>query len=141
DDLRGGAAGVEHGGEDFLSHGSGNFPGFDQGNELSERSGSDGACSNFLTRIVQAAQQFGLHPVGGGFSGSAGSHHSFKVGSEGLRVGKNFGVVGSDAKGRDEAGALGKGKFGNRGEDFVAPGGADVYGEQVRLREIAVVVG
>jgi len=57
---------------------------------------------------VQAAQQFGLHPVGGRFSGAPTSQQ-IKVGSEGLRVGENFGVVGGDAEGRDEAARLAKG--------------------------------
>src|SRR5258707_99410 len=41
----------------------------------------------------------------------------------------------------EEAGALGFGAFGEGVADFFAPGGADVDGEQVRLGEIAVVVG
>src|SRR6266852_1222937 len=45
------------------------------------------------------------------------------------------------AIGGDEAGALGFGEFGEGAADFVAPGWADVGGEEIRLGEIAVVVG
>jgi len=57
-----------------------------------------------------------------------------------LRVGEDFGVVGRNAVGGDER-RLGFGEFGKGAADFVTPGGTDVDGEKIWLREIAVVVG
>jgi len=109
-DVRGRAAGLEHGGENFFTDGGGDFAGLHQGNELRERFCADGTQLDFLAGIIEAAKKLGLHPVGGGFAGSAGFHDGFEIIGERFCCGEDFGVVGSDAIGRDEAGAFGSGK-------------------------------
>ena len=79
DNFRGGAAGFKHGGENFFADGGGDFPGLDECDEFGESCWGDRAGVDFLAGIVQTAQKFGLHPVGGGFAGSAGFHDGFKI--------------------------------------------------------------
>src|SRR5260370_16189227 len=141
DDFGGGAAGLEHGSENFFGDGSGDFGGFDKVHQLGESGWRDGAGGNFFAGIFQAAKKLGLHPVGSGFAWGAGFDDGFEIVGERLRASKNFGVVGRDSVSGDEAGALGFGEFRKSAADFFAPGRADVDGEKVGVREIAVVVG
>src|SRR5208282_1822077 len=53
---------------------------------------------------------------------------------------QHFRVVSGDAEGSDKTRALGERKFGKRRADFLAPRGADVHWQKIRLWEIAVVV-
>ena len=93
DDVGGRAAGFEHSGEDLFADVAGNFTGFDKADQLRERLRADGACFDLLAGIVEAAEKLGLHPVGGGFAGSAGFHNRFEIIGEGLRAGEDFGVA------------------------------------------------
>ena len=120
DDVGGSAAGFEHGGENFFADGGGDFGGLHQGNQFRKRFCADGAQFDFFAGIVEAAEKFGLHPVGGGFAGSAGFHDGFEIIGKRFCCGEDFGVVGRDAVGRDEAGMPGIGEFGKRTTNFFA---------------------
>jgi len=141
DDLGGSAAGLEHGGEHFFGNSAGDFAGFDELHQFGESGRRNGARADFLAGVFQAAKKFRLHPVGGGFAGSAGFDDGFKIIGESLRAGEDFGVVRRNAVGGAEAGALGFGEFGEGAADFFPTGRADVDGEKIGLWEIAVVVG
>src|SRR2546425_1837163 len=141
DDFGGRAAGFEHGSENFFGDGSGDFAGFDQIHQFCQGGGWDGAGGNFLAGIFQASKELGLYPVGGGFARGSGFDYGFEIVGEGLRAGEDFSVIGRDAIRSGEAGALGFGKFGEGAVDVVAPSVADVDGEKIGLREIAIVVG
>src|SRR5215469_2415449 len=105
DDLRGGAARIEHLGEDFLADGGSNLSGIDQNYDLAESLRRNGARGDFLAGIVEAAKKFGLHPVGGGFAGCPGLHHRFEIVRKGPGIGQNFRVVRRNSIGRNEANA------------------------------------
>src|SRR5258707_2036858 len=77
DDIGGGAAGFEHGGENFFGDGASDFGGFDELHQFGEGSGRDGAGGNLLAGFFEAAAEVGLHPVGGSFAGGARLDYRF----------------------------------------------------------------
>ena len=109
DNVGGGAAGFDHGRENFFPDGGCDFSGFHEFDEFGERLRTDRACVDFLAGIVQAAKKFGLHPVGRGFAKSASFHDSLEIVGQRLGCRENSGIVRRDAVGGDKAGAPGFG--------------------------------
>src|SRR5439155_1072190 len=78
-DFGGGAAGFEHGGENFFGDGGGDFGRLHELHQFGQGGGRNRAGADFFAGVLQAAEKFGLHPVGGGFAGSSGLDDGFKI--------------------------------------------------------------
>ncbi len=136
-----GAGGGEHGGEDFFALAAADFAGLDDGDELGEGGGGEGAVGDGEGGVVEGTEEVVEDPVGEFFGGDGGlgGDCGFVVGGEGLLAGEDVGVVGGAAVVVGEAGAFLVGEFGeawcDAGEDV---GG--VEGEEVGVGEVAVVV-
>src|ERR1700724_790736 len=85
-------------------------------------------------------EKIGLHPVRGTFRRDTGVYDVLEKGRTRSRGSQHLSVVGRNLVLCDEASALCFRKLRERAANFFAPSGADVYWEQIGLREISVVV-
>ena len=128
-------------GEDLLGDLAGDFAGVDELNQRGQFFGGQLGFTGGQAGLVEFAQKFALHPVGGFFGVGPGGHGGFEVFGHVALGGEHFGVVVGQAEGGDKAGAAGFGQLGQLGAPFFQGGGLDAHGHEVGVREIAVVVG
>src|SRR5258707_13088156 len=84
--------------------------------------------------------RYSLHPIRSLLCIGPGPHRSLEIICYILGFGQHTSLVRRKTIILYETGALGGREFGERAENSIAPGGADVDGQEIGLREIAVVV-
>ena len=124
----------------------GNFAGYgaiaDALDELRELRGLDGAGTDAEVVFVEQGVEFDQYPVGGelGLGGDYSEHGLEVVGDVDIAA-QEVGVVGAEPELAYVALAAGFGELGHGGFDLLDALAADDYGQEVGIREVAVIVG
>src|SRR5262245_16238030 len=91
--------------------------------------------------LTHQPEYFGRHPVGDVLGAPAGRDRGFEVVGDVLALRQDIGVVRREAEVALEAAPARAGELRHAGADVVHPGLVDREGQQVGLREVAIVVG